>query len=205
MKNFLAFGVDIGNLGEKRSAQISMDALLRDWNKALSANGYPVRFVGSYRHTGNFLLQASEGVSIERVVGVLTALPLSPVFAVFEQESFVVFLKSTLHMLRQSPRTISGRRWTPGIVLDSNLKGGIPPMPPSDERAVFGAFAVPRIRIAWKGDILSGTSDRLDNTKREGGWGALSNRMKQVAGGIWTARAMSSVEGIVKKAGALKG
>jgi hypothetical protein len=116
----------------------------------------------------------------------------------------LVFLKSALRALNQAPRVIPGRRWTPGIVMDSNLKGGIPPMPPSDEKAVFGEFAVPRIRIVWKGDVLSETDNKLDNTQREGGWGAVSNRMKQVAGGIWTARAMSSIEGIVKASGTFR-
>lgn len=194
----------MGNLGRKQGTRLSMDALLRDWNRTLAVNSYPVKFIGSYRHTGNFLLQASEGESMERVAGALAGLPLSPAFAIFQHESFVVFLRPALHALRQTPRIISGRRWTPGIVMDCNLKAGIPPMPSSDEKAVFGEFTVPRIRIAWKGDVLSETGDRLDNARREGGWGALSNRMRQVAGGMWTARAMSSVEGIVSETKVLK-
>jgi hypothetical protein len=198
MNIFFAFGIDMGNLGRKQAPRLNMDALLRDWNRTLAANRYPVKFVRSYRHTGNFLLQASEEESIERVAGALTVLPLSPAFAVFQQEDFLVFLSSAHHALKQTPRVISGRRWTPGVVMDTNLKAGIPPVPPSDERVAFGEFAVPRIRIAWKGDVLSETGNKLDSAQREGGWGALSNRMKQIAGGMWTARSMSTVEGIVQ-------
>jgi hypothetical protein len=69
--------------------------------------------------------------------------------------------------------------------------------PFSDEKAWFGAFAIPRIRIAWKGDVLNPQGNTLDNTQREGGWGSLSERMKKVAGGLWTARSLKSVEGLV--------
>lgn len=201
MKFFLAFGTDMGKPGLKQGVWLSMEPMLVDWNRTLAVNGYPIKFLGTYRHTRNFLLQAPEGTGLQKVARALAALPLFPASAVFEYEGFVVFLQSAAYALRQPPRIISGRRGTPGIVMARDLKAGIPPTPASDERAVFGKFAVPRIRIAWKVDGLSAAGKTLDQTHSEEGWGALSNRMNQVAGGIWTARAMSSVEQIVQAAG----
>jgi hypothetical protein len=106
MNIFFAFGIDMGNLGRKQAPRLSMGTLLRDWNRALAANSYPVKFLGSYRHTGNFLLQASESESLERVVGALAALPSSPVFAVFQHESFIVFAgfkREVQHLTERPP------------------------------------------------------------------------------------------------------
>ena len=198
---FLAFGVDIGNVGCLKGQRPSTDALIAEWNKKLShAREFRLAFIGSYTQTGNYVLQASQAEGLERIVEILAQHVRSHKFAVFSCVEFVSALDPIRRALQQTPSPIPGRRWTPGIVMDLNSTGGIPPTPRSDEKVAFGSFAVPRIRTAWKGDVLDPEGDTLDRTEREGGWGSLSERMRTVAGGVWTARSMRSVEGIVSVA-----
>jgi len=204
MSLYIAFGLNIGNVGRIQTPRPPDKVLLDHWNKRLSSSReVRLAFVGSYAHTGNYVLQAPQSERLEHVVAVLARHVPSHRFAVFVYAEFLAVLEPIRRALNQTPPAVPGRRWTPGIVMDMNPNGRIPPAPASDEKAWFGSFAVPRIRIAWKGDILDEQEDKLDNTQREGGWGSLSERMKKVAGGLWTARSMKSVGGIVAVARAL--
>ena len=199
MTLFFAFGVDMGNLRKDVMPRARMQELIRSWNKQLaSTESVSLEFLGFYRHTGNFLFEAHGNDQLERVIKTLAQTEALPVFAVFPKDEFLSCLGLLRRALLQTPETQPERRWTPGLVMDVSPKGGIPPTPFSDEKAVFGAFGLPRIRVAWKGDILAKNGQTLNKTKREGGWGALSDRMKQAAGGIWTARSISSIEGLVQ-------
>ena len=196
MSLLLAFGLNIGNEGQ--APRPSDKVLLDHWNKRLSSSReVRLAFVGSYAHTGNYILEAPQSERLELIVAILTRYVPSHKFAVFHYVEFVTMHELIRPALKRAPSAVSGRRWTTGVVMDVNPNGKIPPTPASDEKAWFGAFAVPRIRIAWKGDVLNAQGNTLDNTQREGGWGSLSERMKKVAGGLWTARSMKSVEGIV--------
>ena len=75
-----------------------------------------------------------------------------------------------------------------GLVMDLDPNGAVPPRPPDSERLIFAAFAVPRVRGVWKLDVLRADGKALDRTKREGGWGSVSQVMRKHAGGEWTAR-----------------
>lgn len=199
MTLFFAFGVDMGNLRKDVMPRARMQELIRSWNKQLaSTESVSIEFLGFYRHTGNFLFEAHGNDQLERVIKILAQTEALPVFAVFPKDEFLSCLGLLRRALLQTLETQQERRWTPGLVMDVSPKGGIPPTPFVDEKAVFGAFGLPRIRVAWKGDILAKNGQTLDKTKREGGWGALSDRMKQAAGGIWTARSISSIEGLVQ-------
>ena len=189
----------MGNLRKDVMPRARMEELIRSWNKQLaSTENVSLEFLGFYRHTGNFLFEAHGNDQVERIVKALAQTEALPVFAVFPKDEFLSCLELLRKALFQTPRTPPGRRWTPGLVMDVSPKGGIPPTPFSDEKADFSAFGLPRIRVAWKGDILAKNGQTLDRTKREGGWGALSDRMKQAAGGMWTARSISSIEGLVE-------
>ncbi len=198
MSLFLAFGLDIGNVGRAKALRPPTKALLADWNQRLSSSRIVrLEFVDAYAHTGNYVLQAPQSERLEHVVEVLNRHVPSHRFAVFVYTEFIATLEPFRRALKQTPPAVLGRRWTPGIVMDVNPNGRIPPIPALDEKAWFGSFAIPRIRTAWKGDILKAHEDVLDNTQREGGWGNLSARMKKIAGGMWTARSMKSAEGLV--------
>ncbi|MDR4493432.1 MAG: hypothetical protein R3B74_03245 [Nitrospirales bacterium] len=198
MHLYFAFGVNLGNIGHGNLSRPSTKTLLMDWNQRLSiSRGTRLKFIGAYGHTGNYILQTATPEQLENILAVLVQQVSTFKFVMFDFTKFLVALDSILRAKTQLPTAIPGRRWTPGIVMDMNPQGRIPPIPASDEKASFGSFALPRIRTAWKGDILDSQEYKLDNTQREGGWGSLSDRMKKVAGGTWTARSMKSVEGIV--------
>ena len=198
MNLYLAFGLDIGNVGRAKATRPPTKALVADWNKRLSSSReVHLQFVNAYAHTGNYVLQASKSEQLENIMAVLDRFIPTYKFAVFGYMEFLAVLDPIRRALKQTPPAVSGRRWTPGIVMDTNPNGRIPLIPASDAKAWFGAFAVPRIRSAWNGDILDSQEDKLDNAQREGGWGSLSDRMRKVAGSTWTARSMKSVEGIV--------
>lgn len=199
MTLFFAFGVDMGNLRKNVVPRARMQALTKNWNKQLaSAKIIPVEFVGFYRQTGNFLCEVHGNDQLEEVVKAIAQTEELPVFAVFPAEEFLSCLRLVRKALLQAPSFLPGRRWTPGLVMDVSPKGGVPPTPFSDEKAAFSDIGLPRMRLAWKGDILARNGKTLDKTKREGGWGALSSRMRQAAGGVWTARSISSIEGLVQ-------
>ena len=204
MNLFLAFGLDIGNVGLSKAPRSPTKTLLADWNRNLSRDReLRLIFVNAYGHTGNYVLQASQTGRLEHVANVLAKQVPSYRFVVFAYTDFLLGFEPIRRALKHSPPAVPGRRWTPGIVMDANTRGGIPPLPLSDEKGAFGAFAVPRIRIVWKGDILDEQKAKLDNMQREGGWGSLSARMKKVTNGSWTARSIKSVEGLVTIAQAL--
>ena len=162
------------------------------------------RMASAYGHTGNYVLRTPGPEYLESIIAVLVRYIPTHKFVVFDYTKFLVVFDPIRRALTQMPPAIPGRRWTPGIVMDMNPHGRIPPTPVSDEKCRFGSFAVPRVRTAWKGDILDSQEDKLDNTQREGGWGSLSDRMKKVTGGTWTARSMKSIEGIVAVARSIR-
>jgi hypothetical protein len=205
MSLYLVFGLDIGNVGRANASRPSTKTLLMDWNQRLSfSREVRLEFRNAFAHTGNYVLRAVKPEDLSSIIAVLIRYIPTHKFVVFGYGEFLAVLGLINRALALMPSAIVGRRWTPGIVMDINPHGGIPPTPVSDEKARFGPFAVPRIRIAWKGDILDSQEDKLDNTQREGGWGNLSDRMKKLAGGIWTARSMKSVKGIVAVARSIR-
>ena len=205
MSLYLVFSLNVGNVGRANASRPSTKALVMDWNQRLSTSRETrLEFSDAYGHTGNYVLRAPRPEHLESIMVTLARYVPTHRFVVFDHTEFLVVLDPIRRALTQMPPAIPGRRWTPGIVMDMNPHGRIPPTPVSDEKARFGPFAVSRIRTAWKGDILDFQEDKLDNTQREGGWGNLSDRMKKLAGGIWTARSMKSIEGIVAVARSIR-
>jgi hypothetical protein len=51
----------------------------------------------------------------------------------------------------------------------------------------------------FKKDQLT-TEGMLDKETRAGGWGAISDDISSVMGGIWTARTLTRIQGVVGKA-----
>jgi hypothetical protein len=117
-------------------------------------------------------------------------------FAVFGVKEFLAWLAS-LKAAINVPAVAGARRATPGAVMDLDPRAGLPPTPPPSDGFAFDAFALPRVRGAWKLDVTTPDGRTLDSRPelREGGWGKLSTVMKR-HGGRWTARAMSTLDGV---------
>ena len=80
--------------------------------------------------------------------------------------------------------------------MDLNTDGPTPASLLPTERVAFGSWAVARVRLAWKGDVLRSDGKAREPKRREGGWGAVTKAMRDAVGGEWTARALSSLQGL---------
>ena len=198
MSLYLVFARDVGNLGKRKNPRIPQEELIARWNKELCfGEGESMAFLDYFGSTGNYVLNASDNDSLEHVTQVLSFRIPSYDFAVFRYADIMALREPLNSALKEQPASVSGRRWTPGLVLDLNPKGEIPPIPRLNSRFVFGSFAVPRIRTAFKADVLNPNGRTLDKSQRESGWGSLATHMQAGTGGSWTARAMSRVKGLL--------
>jgi len=202
LKLFLAFCQNMGNVKRKGGRQRTpQQELIADWNSALSsAEPTTLSFVNYYRHTGNYILRTSGSSSTCEVMQILTECIPSYFFAVFDYDEFLRIRTEACNVFETNPLFVTGRRPTPGLVMDLDPNGNIPGTPPPNAKFEIGSFAVPRIRNAWKKDILGPGGKTLDRTRREGGWGWLSTYFRTRCGGSWTARSMSTVDGLIAKA-----
>jgi len=160
---YVAFEVDRANIGRRRSSvddERTAAALSIRWNRSFIGRRLPLRICPAYRHTGNYWLYSDQQLLATDVARGL-ADSVERGFAVFTVEEFLGWL-ARLKMCIKEPSAIpSGRRATPGAVIDLNPSGEAPPVPPSSERIVFDAFALPRVRGVWKLDVEEASGGRL--------------------------------------------
>jgi len=194
---FVAFGVDFGNLRPADEDAVAMDELCRSWNGRLRHEMSHARVVHWYHKTGNFMVEA-DGLDIRAVKQLLERVSGGEKFAVFAYESFQTWIKETAAAAKSAPPATPGRRWTPGMAMDVDPGGAIPPHVQGKHPVRFGDLARPRLRLAWRHDLLLPGRSVLDPKHREGGWGAVAVQMDRQAGGKWTARALSRGAGLVR-------
>jgi hypothetical protein len=174
-----------------------MPDLVAAWNQRWTVAGSPCRVVGWFHKTGNFLLDLPEGGAADGVAALQSVSP-EDAFAVFDLSAFELWVSVVRQAAREPPPAQEGRRWTPGVVMNLALDASIPPLPPSPDGVLrFGLEAQPRLRVAWKHDLLRPGTNVLDPQHREGGWGRVAKTMQRHAGGEWTARALSRIEGLL--------
>ena len=134
----VAFEVDRANIGRRRSLmddERTAAALCIRWNRTFIGRRLPLRICPAYRHTGNYWLYSDQQLLATDVAQGL-ADSVERGFAVFTVEEFLGWL-TLLKMCIKEPSAIpSGRRATPGAVIDLNPSGEAPPIPPSSERIV---------------------------------------------------------------------
>jgi len=197
-RHFVVLEVGRGNLG-RAVPRIPAERLCISWSGLLSDVGAASQFSPGYGHTGNYLLNCAEAVPLLGVVGLLHG-HLDRPFAVFAASDYCAWVDHLASVLAQVPEPPPGRRATPGAVMDVDPAGAIPGLPAASEKISFADWAMPRVRAAWKYDILRVDGHALDSTKREGGWGAVAAAMATHAQGRWTARALSTLHGLAQAA-----
>ena len=196
---FVLFGVNMGNVGQT-VPRVKMTDRCNGWNSVLCQLEPPLSICATYRHTGNFVLTARASVDAQRISRHLSDV-LRITFAVFAAENFLEWLRQVEIAVKNEPFVPKGRRPTLGVVMDINPQGGIPPRPVSNECMAFGSQVLPRVRVVWKFDLLAANGRTLDRNRREGGWGAVAMAIQKQYGGIWTARALSTVKGLSRRIG----
>ena len=200
---YVGFEVNRGNIGRRAERGSPIEprtaaALTLHWNRALTDRRVPLRIFPTYGHTGNYRIAAEQALPVADVQTMLSD-TLGGDFAVFTVTDFVAWVTAAQGAAVR-PAVPPGRRPTLGAVMDLNTAGQAPPIVTSDSRWVFDAFAVPRVRAVWKIDLEAPGGGRLDSSPRgrEGGWGSIVPVMRRHCGGRWTARAISTLKGVVE-------
>lgn len=188
----IAFAVNIGNLGPAGSQRFPMAQLHQDLNTALQARCEPMCLLDFFAQTGNFVLECSMAAdyAAERLARLLGT---SCVVMAVDLVSSATTAACTAAPPAPEPKT----RWTPGVVF--RVSGSARETAAwTTQTACFrprNDFAV----LAWKRDQLTARG-RRDSTRRAGGWGAVSSAVGRRVGGVWTARSVSMLDGILMRA-----
>lgn len=187
----IAFAVNIGNLGRTGRPRFIMDEWVRGLNETFGARHVKLRVLDFFGHTGNFVV-ASE---LDRAH---TAEQLA---SLLQTRCAVMSLDGVRRCVDAAnalapPEPEPGIRWTPGVVFATSAFQ-IPRALPTTRKAVFRPHD--EAILAWKRDQLNARG-RLDKGRRAGGWGAVSSAIARDLGGVWTARSMSTVGGVLTRA-----
>jgi hypothetical protein len=193
MDTHLIFGVNIGNIGRARNSRPIVREQVAAVNRALYNAEIPAQLTSSFGHTGNFVLQMTNcSLASTRLIIETALLTKVVIVPLIELESYVAKL-SAIRELLATP----GTRPTPGLVLyvDGPAQSG---SIESTARVKFQRLSQ-SVVAAWKLDILT---DRniLDRSQRQGGWGALSYEVAHQVGGLWTARSLRTIMGLITRA-----
>ena len=194
MPTSIAFAVNVANLGRVSPPRVESRVLLRRINAGFRAAGLSARAEASFRHTGNFVVRhpSGERSEVRKSIG-RTLRTDCVVISQSRLDSLVRQLEAF-----QSPRRVAGVRWTPGLVLRVDGRPSRTPLrhAPNVRLRSINSSAI----AAWKRDYLLPGTRRLDPQRRAGGWGSVASAVASQLGGTWTARAISTVVGVLKRA-----
>lgn len=191
---YVAFAVGIGGLQKGRC---SIDEFLVNSNARLARSATGLRLGQGFGKSGNFLIAVEGNRSIADVSQTLSRV-LAREFAVFTIAEFRDWLEKLKAALSSPPLTPLGRRATPGAVMNVEPGNRLSITLPTSDRMTFNHFVHPRVCGLWKLDVVR-PDGFLDRTHREGGWGAVAKLMMDKNGGSWTARALSTLEGVARR------
>lgn len=204
---YVAF--EIGRGGPTQQKVPARDLCDR-WNGTLARGANGLRIRPGHGSTGNYLVRSESSLPVSDVFRELTE-QLERKFVVFAANEFILWLQNLRVSLSAAPRVPSGRRPTPGAIMNMDTNAGVPqhlPVPDLEKDPVVDSnawvssnFAVNRVRGVWKNDLLRPDGTTLDPDRREGTWGALAKAMKRAHRGDWTARPLSTLDGASAKIG----
>lgn len=169
-----------------------MDEYLPASNQKLSLLRTPTRIVDFHHATGNFVVQTPKVNRAE------IADELSLVFGVncaIMQTSQVLSCVSIAEKVSDPPIQ-PGIRWTKGIAFKVKGKPCIVDLKPTP-RAQFFRVSEYAVGVFKKDQVAT---DEASGENRAGGWGAISVDISNAVGGIWTARPLMRIQGVITKA-----
>ena len=186
---FIVFAAGVGNFSPRR---MTMDEYVPAANQKLSLLRTPTRIVDFHHATGNFVVQTPKVNRAE------IADELSLVFGVpcaILQTDQVLSYVSIAEKVSEPPIQ-TGVRWTKGIAFKVKGRPCTVDLKPT-ARAQFFRISEYAVGVFKKDQIAA---DEVLDKNRAGGWGAISEDISNVVGGIWTARALVRIHGVVAKA-----
>jgi hypothetical protein len=188
----IAFGVNIGNLGRGQRSREPMSARCNRINEYFAREGADLLVTAFYRHTGNLVLETAS-LQSEQAAAILSKAEGATWIAIPAE-----VLRAAVQKLSAlpSPDPEDGVRWTPGLAL-AVTKPKIEHVS-STAKVRFRSLSL-SIVAAWKRDRMTG-QNRLDRKMREGGWGSVSTAVAVQTDSQWTARSLSSLQGVLERA-----
>jgi hypothetical protein len=188
----IALGVNIGNISRGKRLREPMVSRCDRINRTLARKNADLRVIGFYRHTGNLVIETAT-LQHPQAAEVLSEADGSTWMAVPEAD-----LRKAVQEVRNMPppEREAGVRWTPGVAFAVTKPAG---------GSITSAAKV-RLRsldlntvAAWKRDRITDRG-RLDNKMREGGWGSVSGAVAEQTNSQWTARSLTTLEGVLERA-----
>lgn len=190
---YIAFGVNIGNLGRVSGRRQDMNEWTLELNRKLASLQSSTRIVDWYGHTGNFVIESSR-IDRSDLANELTPI-VGASCAVLPHDEAVAFAQVAERAV--SPASLEGKRWTSGIAFAVRSQP-CQSVPKPTSHAVF--FPISDYAVgAWKKDQLT-QAGTLDRERRGGAWGAVSGDVSRAVGGVWTARSLRTIRGTLEKA-----
>jgi len=184
---YMVFALGMGNIGKGPQKRRPMHEYV-----ALQVRELPTgTSVVSFRHTGNFAVSGSLAADAVRIA-CKTALKDA---AVLEAEALLAVLNGE-HP--PAPADEPCYQWTPGLafrIKDDGRKRSPAPKPSNVLHLLN-----PQLACAWKKDRLTSTVV-LDRKRRNGGWGGVAGDASDTFTGLWTARSLTTVSGLMVRAG----
>ena len=170
-----------------------MEDYVHATNQKLSLLRTPTRVVGYHHMAGNFVVQTPKTNRSE------IADELSLVFGVpcvILPTRDVISCVSAAEKVSNPPLQ-AGIRWTKGIAFKVKGRPCTVDLKPTP-RAEFFRISDYAVGVFKKDQVTM--EGMLDKEARAGGWGAISDDISSVMGGIWTARTLTRIQGVVGKA-----
>jgi len=186
---FIVFAAGSGNFSARR---LTMDEYLPASNQKLSLLRTPTRIVDFHHATGNFVVQTPKLNRLE------IADELSLVFGApcaILQTGQVSFCVSMAEKVSEPPSQ-AGIRWAKGIAFKVRGRPCSVDLKPTP-RAEFFRVSEYAVGVFKKDQVIT---DEVSGENRAGGWGAISTDISNVVGGIWTARPLARIQGVLGKA-----
>lgn len=187
----IALGVNIGNLSRGKKAREPMLSRCQRINRSFTEKRIDLRVTGFFRHTGNLVIETGTQQPAQ-AAAILSEVDGATWTAVSEAT-----MRNAVNETRKlpSPEGEKDVRWTPGLAFAVTKPDG---------RSITSSEKV-RLRsidssmvAAWKRDRIT-ERGRLDNKMREGGWGAVSRVVAEQTDSQWTARSLTTLEGVLDR------
>jgi len=195
----IAFGVNIGNLSGSKRPREPMVSRCDRINRSLVRKGVDLHVVGYFRQTGNLVLETAALHPTEAANFLSEADGDGATWMAVPEKTLRKVVEKVRKIL--PPEDEEGVRWTPGLAFAV----------PKPASASITSSAKVRLRsidvdtvAAWKRDRIT-ESGRLDNKMREGGWGAVSEAVADQTNSQWTARSLTSLDGVLNRAKPVRG
>jgi hypothetical protein len=188
---YIALGVNIGNISREKRVREPMQSRCQRINQSLTEKGIDLRVTGFFRHTGNLVIET--GSQQPAQAATILAEIDGAIWTAVSEATMRSAVGKTRKLL--PPESEKGVRWTPGLAFAVTKPYG---------QSIASSEKV-RLRLIDSGTVAAWKRDRitergqLDRKMRDGGWGAVSRIVAEQTNSQWTARSLTTLEGVLDR------